>query len=164
MEITLSCGLSVFFDEADADAVLSRTWTVLRCKRDTKLYAANWLVIEGKKHCLLMHRMLLAPPSDMVVDHIDSNGLNNRRYNLRVCTVQQNNHNKRHDPDRNQHGVTGLRFLAEHSCWVGRIRCGTRNFSKRFDTKDEAAWWIERKRVELHGEFAYSPGNDHRVT
>lgn len=54
-----------------------------------------------------MHRLIMNPPKDMEVDHIDRNKLDNRRYNLRICTHIENmrylhstkyNHlNKSHD-------------------------------------------------------------------
>lgn len=42
-----------------------------------------------------MHRFIMGYPSHKVVDHIDGNGLNNQRENLRVVTVAENNLNKR---------------------------------------------------------------------
>ena len=42
-----------------------------------------------------MHRFLMNPPKGMVVDHINGNGLDNRRCNLRICTQLQNSQNSR---------------------------------------------------------------------
>jgi len=41
-----------------------------------------------------MHRVIRKTPPGMVVDHIDRNGLHNRRDNMRNCTAPQNEHNK----------------------------------------------------------------------
>ena len=40
-----------------------------------------------------LHRLIMKPPKDMVVDHINRNPLDNRRINLRVCTMEENNRN-----------------------------------------------------------------------
>jgi len=42
-----------------------------------------------------MHRFLLSPPEDKWVDHIDGDGLNNRRSNLRLVSPSQNGHNRK---------------------------------------------------------------------
>ena len=41
----------------------------------------------------LLHRLLMKPPRNMVIDHINRNPLDNRRINLRICTVDENNRN-----------------------------------------------------------------------
>lgn len=37
-----------------------------------------------------MHRLIMAPPRHLFVDHINNDPLDNRRANLRLCTLQQN--------------------------------------------------------------------------
>ena len=43
---------------------------------------------------LFLHRVILNAPEEYVVDHINHNKLDNRKQNLRLCTVQQNNFNR----------------------------------------------------------------------
>lgn len=65
----------------DADMIFHRTWSAT--KRRSVFYVRN-----GQYE--LLHRIIAKPPSDLVVDHIDGNPLNNRRSNLRICTDGEN--------------------------------------------------------------------------
>ena len=66
------------------------------------MYARAKKQIGTKVTTLHMHRMIMLPPDGMDVDHINGNGLDNRRNNLRICTRSQNHvdcesYNKRGD-------------------------------------------------------------------
>ena len=41
-----------------------------------------------------LHRLIMDPPKGMVIDHINRNPLDNRRKNLRICTIQENLRNQ----------------------------------------------------------------------
>lgn len=85
----------VFFDEEDADLILSKKWHIRNKISSRNIYAAAY-VRDGKiTKNILMHRLIMNPSSQMVVDHKNHNGLDNRRSNLRVCTNRQNTLNHR---------------------------------------------------------------------
>lgn len=48
----------------------------------------------GKQKALLMHRVIMKPPEDMQIDHINGNRLDNRKQNLRIVTNQENQWNQ----------------------------------------------------------------------
>ena len=48
--------------------------------------------VDGKM--VSMHRFIMKPPKDKVIDHISRNRLDNRRKKLKICTSQENSHNK----------------------------------------------------------------------
>jgi hypothetical protein len=50
----------------------------------------------GKQTGQIAHRYITNCPPNLVVDHINHNGLDNRNENLRIVTVTQNNQNARH--------------------------------------------------------------------
>jgi hypothetical protein len=75
-------------DADDYDWLNQRRWYASR--RDFP-YACR---TENRK-AILMHREIVRPPKELVVDHINGNGLNNRRCNLLVCTPTQNRANVR---------------------------------------------------------------------
>lgn len=82
VSIPLSNGGEFIVDEQDAEFVLSRIWYGVNSRRTR-------YVKTGKNERL--HRMLLGVNDKAkVVDHINGNGLDNRRANLRVVDVCEN--------------------------------------------------------------------------
>jgi len=104
---------------------------------------------------ITMHREIMVPIDGYVVDHIDGDGLNNRRSNLRICTRQQNYCNRAKAPGCsslykgvNLHKTTGKYLVS--------IRFkGERTYLGSFDDEIEAARAYDRKAVVLFGEFAW---------
>src|SRR5690606_3942325 len=114
-------GMSAVIDEADAPLVREHDWHVLR--DHNTWYAYRYIRREdGRLSRQAMHRLIMSPPEDMVVDHIDHDGLNNRRKNLRVCTHQQNSQNMKVDcPNR---GIHFSKPTEVYRVFVERVHCG----------------------------------------
>ena len=71
-------------------------------------------------------------------DHIDRNPLNNRKYNLRQCTWNENMYNRGRRSD-NTSGVTGVYFDKQTNKWMASITSnGKHKYLGRFDDKDDA--------------------------
>jgi len=101
---------------------------------------------------MLMHRMIMQPPEGMVVDHINGNGLDNRRCNLRICTQEQNARNNA------PKGNGASRFKGVFPCgkkWGAKVthRKKTHRLGV-FADEVEAAKARDRLALKLHGEFA----------
>lgn len=90
----------------------------------------------------------------MHVDHIDLNGLNNQKHNLRLCTNHQNSFNKR-IPSENKSGFKGVSFHKRAGKWRARVKFNRKeNHIGLFKSKIEAARAYDKLAVKLFGEFA----------
>ena len=129
------------------DVVLQYKWYL----RDCDGYVSN-------NQVGLLHRFLMNPSDDMVVDHINHNKLDNRRENLRVCTAHQNSMNKSKYCN-NTSGVTGVVWDKLRNKWKAQICINSKmKHLGYYNTKEEA---IEARRlaeIEYYGEFA--PNNE----
>jgi len=104
--------------------------------------------------CLLMHRQLMNPPKGMIVDHIDGNGLNNRRENLRICTSAQNNRNRA--PRGKSSRYKGVSFDKERKKWKASVWVnGESVLIGRYEDQIEAARVRDRVAYDLDGQYAY---------
>jgi hypothetical protein len=84
--------LRCVIDERDADLVLGHRWFATRERAGwSKFYARAW--IEGRT--VKMHRLIVDAGVGVTVDHINGDGLDNRRCNLRFVTTAQNQTNCR---------------------------------------------------------------------
>jgi len=130
-------------------------WT-LHQKGDCKYARRNKRHPDGKQTTILMHREILSSP---MIDHIDGNGLNNKRTNLRPCTNSQNSANRKKSK-RNTSGFKGVCKRSKR--WDAYIRVGGIQIHLGcFDTPEQAAHAYDRKAIEVFGEFARLnfPGN-----
>lgn len=150
--IALTQGKYVIVDTADYAWLNQWKWCAARTGNQWYAYRKH----HGKTLC--MHRLIMKPPTGMVVDHINGNGLDNRRVNLRICTQRQNNWNHRRRKQKN----ASSRFIGVHrdkrhpgKCYVRVTRDGQATNLGPFDDEVEAARARDRIAVELHGPFAY---------
>lgn len=103
---------------------------------------------------IMMHRLVLGVTDpNLEADHIDWNGLNNQRYNLREATKAQNQSGskKRKNCSSNYRGVTKNKYggYTSYFCVNGK----TTNLGS-FKSEIEAAIVWDKKAKEVHKEFA----------
>lgn len=153
-EVLLKCGKIALIDACDIGIVSQFSWsaTPMSGRIRSKHYVHGR--VNGKM--VKLHRLLLGAKDGQSVDHIDGNGLNNRRQNLRFATPAQNARNavgkrRRREDTGTRKGV----FLARPGRWVSVIGVnGTVKHIGTFDTEEQAALAYDQAAIRLHGEFA----------
>ena len=91
-KIKLTKGLFALVDDEDYEALSMHKWQASHESRGTKHYAVRFVKRDGRNVKIRMHReiMGLNKESPLVVDHLDGDGLDNRKCNLEVTTQSQN--------------------------------------------------------------------------
>lgn len=149
--VTLTRGLVATLDAADVPIVAGRNWYALVTPYG-HAYGMAAEVRDGKSTSFLMHRVIMAASPGEEVDHIDGDGLNNRRSNLRLCSHQQNMANQ----VTHRHNRLGLKGAQKHR---GRYRatitfCGKKHNLGAYPTAEEAAAAYRGAAMALNGEYA----------
>lgn len=109
----------------------------------------------ASRRVVRMHQLIFGPVSKrMTVDHRDSDGLNNRRGNLRAASRAQQSWNRRPRIESTS-GLKGV-FPTSPGRWIARVVWqGKRLNLGTFRSPEEAARAYDAKARELYGEFAY---------
>jgi hypothetical protein len=151
VEIPLTRGYMALIDAADAESVLAAgPWNV--CQTPWTNYArANVRLPGGRRTAVLLHTFLTGWE---LVDHVDSDGLNNRRANLRPATHSENQQNRRM-AENNTSGYKGVSFDKSKGRWRAAIKLNGRTINLgRFADPTAAASAYDAAALDLFGEFA----------
>lgn len=152
--ISLTRDVFALVDDADYELVKRYTWSALKTTRS--YYAVRCYSIGGgKKRTELLHRVIMDAPAGMQVDHIDSDGLNCRRANMRVCTVKENHRNTRKPLSAKTSRFKGVYWMKQRNKWVAGIYYDNkRRTLGYFDEECAAARRYNEEATRVFGEFA----------
>lgn len=150
--IKLNQGKFAIVDIDDYEWLSQYKWYVKRNKRN--IYASTHVKDRhGKYKTVGMHRLIMNNPKGLDIDHKNTNGLDNRKSNLRACTRSQNSANRRLSLVTNikLKGVT-LRKSGRYRSRIAKegkiINLGT------YETPEEAHEAYKNAAIEKFGEFA----------
>jgi hypothetical protein len=148
--VLMAGGVRAILDAADVHLVSPYRWNVRR-DRSGACYAVSHSV-HGVT--LGMHRIIMGAPVGMIVDHVNRDGLDNRRSNLRLATHAQNMRNRKRQSNNTSgyHGVTYWKHCGRYAALI-RVD-GKRRHIGLFATAEEAALAYDEAARSAHGEFA----------
>lgn len=149
-KINLTQGLVALVDDEDYEKLSAVNWCA--ANQRTHWYAVRGVGPRGKQRTVYMHRVIMRPPKSMTIDHIDGDGLNNTRANLRIATVAENSRNKRKSNGKSSR-YKGVTFTGR-SWRVVIQRDGIVTPLGIFSTEIEAALAYDAAAAKLHGAFA----------
>lgn len=131
-------------------------WRVLKSKDHHTAYVVRDVCIGGKWTRQFLHRVILNAPKSQKVDHINRNGLDCRKSNLRLCTTSQNGANRAKETKRKTASkYKGVSFVKRDSIWKAAVVLNQQEiYLGRFDLEVDAAKAYDDKAVELFGKFA----------
>ena len=139
---------NIFIDNDDFYKIKDYKWSVYK-------YGINYYASTSDKNkTIYMHRLIIDPPENMDVDHINNNGLDNRKDNLRICTRAQNSRNKRKGISKYS-DYKGVSYNKRAKSYIAQIKYNYNCiFLGYFKNEIEAAKAYNKKAIELFGEFA----------
>lgn len=152
-EIPLTRGYVALVDDEDFERASQYKWHAQAGRNTT--YASRDVTINGAKKSVYLHRFVLSVPAGVAVDHIDRNGLNCQKYNLRSCSNSQNSYNQGVSP-KNTSGYRGVSWNKRLGKWHAYVSAkGKRRHVGFYDTPEDAAGMRDVYAGALHGKFAY---------
>jgi len=164
--VKLKSGETCLVDSEDYDVVIQHNWFAKRSGR-TCYARANITLPDGKMSSIYMHRLVLGLEygDGIEVDHINHNGLDNRKSNLRTGTHKQNILNRGHTYGASKY--KGVTLHNQYNKYVARITVNKKmHHIGLFDNEEDAARAYDRVAILEFGDYACTnfPREDYDVS
>ena len=130
----------VLIDEEDYDRVSKHTWHIHH--QPSSKYCRTNIIINEKPKKILLHRFLMDMKNgdNRVINHIDGNGLNNKKSNLEIC---DQNYNQQSINKKTRFGCIYFIKNGRNKKYVARVNINKKLYQKYFYTYAEAESWLE---------------------
>lgn len=133
--IVICSNKKVLIDKEDYEKIKNARW-----------YVSNGYCCDNKRNCL--HRIIANAKKGQIVDHINSNKLDNRKQNLRFVTKSQNGQNRK---------CRGYSYDKNIKKWVVNIVVNKqKHYIGKYNTEEEAMQARKNAEIKYQGEFRYN--------
>jgi hypothetical protein len=154
--VPLTQGYEAVIDADDVHLVSGWNWSA-RVNRNRgrvrQVYAIRAEYEAGKQSIVRMHRVVAKTSEGKFADHIDGDGLNNRKANLRDATPSENAFNKKKSSG-NASGFKGVHWHKKSGKWQAQIGINYARVSLGlFETAEAAAAAYASASAQIHGRF-----------
>jgi hypothetical protein len=149
--VPLTKGKHAIVSGADYHRVIKFKWRFLKNTSGSE-YATRTINVDGVRTSLALHRFILGGNSPRI-DHRNGNGLDNRRRNLRPCSVPQNGYNRKYQKHSSR--FKGVSWNKNARKWFVSIMVNKRRiFLGYFVDELEAAKAYDAEALKHHKSFA----------
>lgn len=148
--IELTQGKYAKVDQQDYEKLNEHKWYAKRCINHFYAHRRN----ESNRN-VAMHRVIMKPGRGYCVDHINGDGLDNRKDNLRIVTIAENNYNKRKSKNVRSSQYKGVSIDKRTNRWRAIIYYKYRKINLgMFADEIDAAKAYDEAAKELFAKFA----------
>lgn len=150
----VAAGRVALVDEEDYELVSQYRWHASKVPASRTFYARTKITHpDGSKSDILMHNLLTGWKR---VDHVNHNGLDNQRHNLRLATHKQNLANRQPNINSKWSRYKGVSWDSRRSKWTAKIQAeGNRRRLGSFESEKDAARAYNAAALATYGIFAY---------
>ncbi len=146
-EILLTDGKIAIIDDEDYALISRYKWK-------PEVHGKRIYAVTKSSPIKRMHRLIMKAKDGQIIDHINGDGLNNTRANLRICGISDNAKNKRKQTN-NKTGFKGVSWKTDKKRFSASIGVDTKRIHVGyFDCPFKAARAYDEAAKKHHGEFA----------
>lgn len=154
-KILLTQGKIALVDEEYFEKINKFKWYAWNYNKKNGFYALRNILINNKRSTISMHKEIMGSSNNLCIDHINGNGLDNRKSNLRFCTRQQNQFNRKYHNKNNKLKTKGIIWDKQRKKFRAEIKFNRKLiYLGRYNTLPEARQARKTAELKHFGEFA----------
>ena len=143
-------------DDEDFDLISQYKWCAVKNKNIYYTMRGYWDKQIKKRKQIKMHRLIMGVTDPKIqIDHINGDGLDNRKVNLRICTNQQNHMNRKSNKNCSSK-FKGVSWFKRDKKWRSQITVHQKKiYLGDFNNETQAAIAYNTAAIKHFGQYAY---------